>query len=383
MKFSFANPSRIVFGQGQIAALAGLVPAGARVLLMYGGGSIKRNGVWEQVRAALGERVVVEFAGVEVNPDVSTLDRAVALAKAEGLDYVLAVGGGSVIDGAKYVAAAACYDGEGWDILTHRHVPQAALPLGVVLTLAATGSESNVNSVVSRRATGEKLAFASEHVYPRFAVLDPSVLASLPDRQLVNGLADAFVHVCEQYLTRPGQTPVQTGYAEVPLNTLHDLAQRFDMRREPEWLESLMWSANQALNGLIGQGVVQDWATHRIGHEFTARYGLDHARTLTLVQPALLRETLPEKQARLERMGARVFGLTGEGEQLARGTIVALEAFYRALGLPVCLRDTDIEDVDCASHILEALKQHNMLPLGESGCIDAERAARILADACR
>ena len=184
-------------------------------------------------------------------------------------------------------------------------------------------------------------------------------------------------------MTRPGQTPVQTGYAEVLLNTLHDLAQRFDMRREPEWLESLMWSANQALNGLIGQGVVQDWATHRIGHEFTARYGLDHARTLTLVQPALLRETLPEKQARLERMGVRVFGLTGEGEQLARGTIVALEAFYRALGLPVCLSDTDIEDVDCAGHILEALKQHNMLPLGEFGCIDAIRAARILADACR
>ncbi|GAL16335.1 iron-containing alcohol dehydrogenase [Vibrio astriarenae] len=274
MKFSYSNPTQIHFGQGQIAAVAGAIPKESHVLVIYGGGSIKRNGVYEQIESALSEHRWSEFSGVEPNPTKETLDKAVAKIKQEGIDYILAVGGGSVIDGSKYVAAAAQYDGDGWDILIGKYVVDKALPIGAILTLPATGSESNSGAVITKAETQDKLPFLSPFVQPKFAVLDPDTMKTLPERQLINGVVDAWVHVCEQYLTTATDAWVQEGYAEALLRNLKRLGEGYAERDSDEWRANLMWTANQALNGLIGSGVPQDWATHMIGHEFTALWGL-------------------------------------------------------------------------------------------------------------
>ncbi|MBY5991169.1 iron-containing alcohol dehydrogenase [Ferrimonas balearica] len=370
MQFSFHNPTQVQFGRGQIASIAQLVPRDAKVLVLYGGGSIKGNGVYDQVVAALKDHQWDEFSGIEPNPAVETLDRAVAKVKAEGFDFLLGVGGGSVIDGAKYVASAALYDGYGWDILAGKHKVTQALPLGAILTLPATGSESNPAAVVTRTATAEKRSFLSPAVYPRFAVLDPDAMASLPDRQLGNGLVDAFVHVCEQYLTIPTGAMVQEGYAESLLRTLVTLAGQFDQRRSPEWQENLMWAANQALNGLIGLGVPHDWATHAIGHEFTALYGLDHAQSLALVQPALLREQFAQKEPKLTQMGRNVFGL--EGDNIAHRTIDIMENLYRSVGVGTRLHDYQLDRTDVQLHLVTAMEEHGLNRLGDQRNVDSQ-----------
>lgn len=382
-EFSYHNPTQIHFGPASIAKLKDLIPAQARVLLLYGGGSIKANGVYDQVRQALAGVTVVEFGGVEANPTLETLDKAVAVVRQQGLDFILAVGGGSVSDGAKYVACAALYAGDGWDIVKARHVPTEALPVGVVLTLAATGSESNAGAVVTKAATKEKKVFYVQAARPRFAILNPEVLRSLPDRQLQNGLVDAFVHVCEQYLTYPVGALVQDGYAEAVLGALKTLADNFDQRRTTPWLQNLMWAANQALCGIIGVGVPADWATHRMAVEFTALYGIDHGRTLTIVQPWLLRETLEAKRAKLEQMGRRVFGLV---EPSAEDTISALEAFYRSLDMPLCLSDSgataEAGEV-AADRVMAALRDHGNAALGGHAGLDDAKTERIIRAACR
>jgi NADP-dependent alcohol dehydrogenase len=380
MLFSYHNPTRILFGKGQIAALADLVDPGARVLLLYGGGSIRRNGVYDQVVRALGDRVRKVFSGVEPNPHKETLDKAAALVREHGLDLILAVGGGSVIDGAKYVAAAARYDGDGWDIPTRKHTVREAVALGAVLTLPATGSESNAGAVITRAATGEKLPFHSPAVQPLFAVLDPDTMKTLPERQLVNGIVDSFVHVCEQYLTRPTGALVQDGYSEALLRALAALAGDFAGRDDDLWRANLMWAANQGLNGLVGAGVPQDWATHMIGHEITARYGLDHAVTLALVQPWLLRARMQAKGAKLEQMGRAVFGLE-PGPELAERTVQAIEALYRSLGIPAGLRAAGVEEADAPDRLAEALRRHGMTALGEDGGVTPEVARAILTRA--
>ncbi len=379
MKFQFFNPTRILFGQQQIGAIGEYLPKDARILVLYGGGSIKRNGVYDQVAAALGEHQWSEFGGIEPNPTIETLNRAVARVREEGITFLLAVGGGSVIDGTKYVAAAACYDGDGWDILTGRHKVSEALPLGAVLTLPATGSESNSAAVVTRAATQEKLFFASPAVYPQFAVLDPDVIRSLPERQKMNGIVDAFVHVCEQYLTHPNDAWVQTGYAETLLRTLLELG-RLRHRQTDAWRANLMWAANQALNGLIGTGVAQDWATHMLGHELTARYGVDHARSLAIIQPWLLRDQIEAKRARLNRLGTTVFGLN-DGPDLAERTIDALETFYQSLDVETQLRDYGEARESAISAILSQLEKHGMVALGEHKAIDLAASRRILEKA--
>lgn len=380
MLFTCHNPTRILFGQGQIAALARLVEPGARVLLLYGGGSIRKNGVYDQVVRALAGHTWWEFSGVEPNPHMETLDKAVALVREHKVDLILAVGGGSVIDGAKYVAAAALYDGDGWDIPTRRHTVRRAVPLGAVLTLPATGSESNTGAVITRAATGEKLAFLSPAVQPRFAVLDPDTMKTLPERQLANGIIDSFVHVCEQYLTRPTGALVQDGYSEALLRALAALAGSFAGRDDDLWRANLMWAANQALNGLVGLGVPQDWATHMIGHEITARHGLDHTVTLAIVQPALLRVRLEAKRAKLEQMGRTVFALE-PGADLAERTIAAIEALYRSLGVPTRLSAAGVAEPDAADRLVEALVRHGMTTLGEDGAITPEVARAILTQA--
>ncbi len=380
MKFSFVNPTQIHFGQGQIARIASAIPRDARVLLLYGGGSIKRNGVYEQAVAALEGFTWQEFAGVEPNPTVETLNRAVEQVKAEGLSYILAVGGGSVIDGAKYVAAAACYDGDGWDILLGKHRVAEALPIGAVLTLPATGSESNGGSVVTKAATQEKLNFVSPLVQPHFAVLDPDVMKTLPERQLANGLVDAWVHTCEQYLTMPTEAMVQEGYAEVLLRSLKTLGEQFDQRDSDAWRANLMLAANQALNGFIGSGVPQDWATHMIGHELTALYGVDHGRSLAIVQPSLLRHQIEYKRAKLEQMARNVFELS-DGNALAERCVDAIEAFYHSLGVATQLTEHDGDKAAAIDTIVARLESHGMVKLGERRAITPAESREILQQA--
>ena len=378
-EFSYHNPTQIVFGSNSFAKLGGLVPADAKVLLLYGGGSIKQNGVYDKVTAALAGREIVEFAGVEPNPTLETLTAAVHLAKTQKIDFVLGVGGGSVSDGAKYVACAALYDGDGWDIVSGKHFPKVALPVGIVLTLPATGSESNVGAVVTRKATLEKRVFYVPPARPRFAILNPEVMTSLPDRQLENGLVDAFVHVCEQYLTYPVGALVQDGYAEAVMKALKTLADTFDQRRETAWQQNLMWAANQALCGIIGVGMPTDWITHRIAVELTALWNIDHGRTLSIIQPWLLRELIEAKRAKLEQMGRNVFGLANPS---AEDTIAAIETFYRSLRMPVHLREAGITDTDAADRVWQAVLAHGNAALGTHAEVDEAKTEKIVRAAC-
>lgn len=379
MKFSYVNPTLIQFGQEQIASLTDLIAKDQKVLVVYGGGSIKKNGVYDQVAAALEGFDWVEFSGVGANPTIEVLDQAVKICKEQGIDFVLGVGGGSVIDGVKYIAASAVYDGEGWDIPTGKHKVTSALPIGAVLTLPATGSESNQGSVVSKAATKQKLPFMSPAVQPKFAIMDPDVMKTLPQRQLVNGLVDAWVHTCEQYLTFPAGALVQDGYAEALLKTLKTLGDNFE-NQDDAWRANLMWSANQALNGLIGSGVSQDWATHMIGHELTAAYGVDHARSLAIVQPSLLRNQFAVKKAKLEQMGKNVFGLD-QSDDLAEKTILAIEAFYHSLDVATQLTEHG-DDKDAAiDNIIGKLEAHGMLALGENQAITLKESREILEQA--
>ena len=379
MKFSYVNPTLIQFGQQQIAALTDLIAKDQKVLVVYGGGSIKKNGVYDQVAAALEGFDLVEFSGVGANPTIEVLDQAVKICKEQDIDFVLGVGGGSVIDGVKYIAASAVYDGEGWDIPTGKHTITSALPIGAVLTLPATGSESNQNSVVSKEATKQKLPFASPEVLPKFAIMDPDVMKTLPQRQLVNGLVDAWVHTCEQYLTFPEGALVQEGYAEALLKALKTLGDNFE-NQDDAWRANLMWAANQALNGLIGSGVSQDWATHMIGHELTAAYGVDHARSLAIVQPSLLRNQFTVKKAKLEQMGKNVFGLA-QTDDLAEQTIQAIEAFYHSLDVATELTEHGDDKAAAIDNIIGKLEAHGMVALGENQAITLKESREILEQA--
>lgn len=381
MKFNYKNPTKLLFGQGKISEIRDQIPAGSRILLAYGGGSIKTNGVYDQVINALDGFTTVEFSGIEANPEFETLEKAVKLVTEQKLDFILAVGGGSVIDGCKFVAAAAYYDGDHWDILTGKHRAQKAIPLASVLTLPATGSESNGNSVVTRKATAEKRAFGSPHVLPIFSVLDPDTMKTLPERQLKNGLVDAFIHVCEQYLTYPAGNLVQDGYAETLLRTLVQLGESYSDRDSDEWRANLMYAANQALNGLIACGVPQDWATHQIGHELTASFGIDHARTLSIIQPSLLRNQIEPKRAKLEQMGRTVFALP-PSKDLAEKTIDAIEEFYQKLAMPVRLSEANITEQSDVDVLVQTIESRDFLKtIGEHGEITPETIKDIVYSA--
>lgn len=378
--FSFHNPTRLHFGRGQIAKLAQELPATARVLLLAGGGSIRQNGVYDQVMAALGKRTVVEFFGVEANPDFDTLMRAVELCRREKIDWILPVGGGSVLDGSKFVAAAVRYAGDPWQILEQRlsALPHS-LPIGAVLTLPATGSEANGAAVISRRATKEKLAFISPDVYPKFSILDPETTYSLPARQIANGIGDAFAHVVEQYLTYPADAAVQDRFAEGVMQTLIEvgpktLAQPTDYAAR----SNLVWAATCALNGWIGVGVPQDWSTHMIGHELTALHDIDHARTLAIVLPSLLHVQRGTKGDKLLQYGARVWGIT-EGNREARidAAIARTRAFYESIGIRTRLSDYGVS-VDTAAEVARRLAARGMVKLGERGEITPATVEQIL-----
>lgn len=380
--FQFYNPTRIIFGKGTIAKLSKRVPRNARVLLLYGGGSIKQNGVYDQVMTALKNHHVREFGGIESNPDYSTLMKAVQLVRKKEIDFLLAVGGGSVIDGAKFISLAARYtEGDPWDILAKGVVKKLkkAIPLGVVLTLPATGSEMNHNSVISRRETGEKLSFGSDKVFPKFSILDPETTYSLPEKQVRNGLVDAFVHVLEQYLTYPVGAVVQDRQAEALLMGLMEMAPKA-MRQPADYdaRANYMWACTNALNHLIGMGVPQDWSTHSIGHELTALYGLDHAESLAVVLPWLLWHQRRQKKAKLLQMGYRVFEIKCQkyDERINR-TLEALSAFFHSLGMPTTLTAYGIDPEEAAEKVAQRFEQQGW-GKGENHDIQAADVAAIL-----
>lgn len=376
--FNFKNPTEILFGKGQLQEARSRLPENAKVLFLYGGGSIKKNGIYQQVIDLLEGVDAVEFSGVEPNPSYETLSKAVALTKEQNINFILAVGGGSVIDGAKYIAAAANYDGDGWDILQGVEV-KSALPVGAVLTLPATGSESNGNSVVTKKSTHQKLPFSSPLLQPQFAVLDPEYTFSLPTKQVSNGVVDAFVHVMEQYLTYPVNTPLQDRFAEGIVQTLIEEGPKaLQNPNDYDTRANVMWSATMALNGLIAQGVVQDWSTHMIGHELTALYGLDHAQTLAIVLPPLMYVQRAQKKQKIIQLGQRVFGLTADtDEALVDATINQVQSFFEQMQVKTRLADYDLDET-VIDAVVANLEKNGMTQLGEHQDITPAKAREIL-----
>ncbi len=376
--FTYRNPTTIVFGKGSIADLPKYLPSGAKVLMTYGGGSIKKNGVYDQVVSALKGGTFLEFGGIQPNPKYETLMQAVELARRESVDFLLAVGGGSVLDGTKFIAAAIPFkEGDPWRILSEQVQVSEAVPLGCVLTLPATGSESNGFAVISRESTKEKLAFFSEHVYPRFSILDPTTTFSLPTRQVANGIVDAFTHVIEQYATFPVGAALQDRQAEAVLLTLIEQGPK-TLQDPGDYIAraNLVWCATQALNGLISCGVPQDWATHMIGHELTALYGIDHAQSLAIVLPGVLNYKLQQKKEKLAQYGRRVWGLQGDDEQLALQAIDKTEEFFRSVGVKTRLSEYGIPR-ECAERASERLAKRGV-KLGEHKDIGPREVADIL-----
>ncbi|WP_017653572.1 iron-containing alcohol dehydrogenase [Fortiea contorta] len=377
--FTFCNPVKILFGKGQIANIAAEIPADAKILITYGGGSIKTNGVYEQVKSALAGRNLLEFGGIEPNPHLETLLKAVEVVRNEGVDFILSVGGGSVLDGTKFIAAAVSFVGDPWDILAKNAPVTSAVPFGAVLTLPATGSEMNTNSVVTKWETQEKLYFSSPLVFPRFSVLDPETTFSLPPRQIGNGIVDAYTHVMEQYLTYPVNAPLQDRWAESILQTLIEegpktLAnpQDYDARA------NVMWAATLALNGLIGAGVPQDWATHMIGHELTALHGLDHAQTLAIVLPSTLTIKRSSKWQKLLQYGDRVWGIVdGSEEERVTKAIANTRNFFESVGVRTRLSDYGV-GLDTISVIIERFEQRGFVALGEHQDVNPEVVEQIL-----
>lgn len=379
--FEFYNPVNIVFGKDQIKQLETLVPQRKKIMMLYGGGSIKSNGVYDQVRSALGDREVIEFSGIGANPQYEKLMEAVEIARSEGIDFLLAVGGGSVIDATKFVAAAIHFDQDPWKILSERQRPSKVIPFGVVLTLPATGSEMNSFSVISKGE--EKLGFGGDpRLFSKFSILDPQVTFSLSERQLGNGVVDAFVHTIEQYLTRPAHTPLQDRFAEGILLTLIEEGLKvLHVKDHYESRANVMWCATMALNGLIGAGAVHDWSTHMIGHELTGLFGIDHARTLATILPSVLRVQKEQKKEKLLQYARRVWNIqTPDVDRSIEEAILMTEDFFNSMGLPTKLRVYKVEEKDFGK-IIESLRKHIPVNLGENQDIDQARVEEILRKA--
>lgn len=377
--FVFQNPTKLVFGRGEIARLPKLIPAEARVMVTFGGGSVKRNGVYDQVKAALADIEHIEFWGIEPNPSVETLRKAVAQGKEFGADFLLAVGGGSVIDGTKLISAAMCYDGDAWELVKKCYYG-TTIPLGTVLTLPATGSEMNSGAVISRYETQEKYPFYSRH--PRFSILDPIATFSLPKYQIACGIADTFVHVMEQYMTEAGQSRVMDRWAEGILQTLIEIAPKVMVdSTDYDTMADFMLSATMGLNGFIAMGVNEDWATHMIGHELTALHSLTHGATLAIVFNGTLRVLREQKRSKILQYGERVWGIC-DGDEDARidATIARTEEFFASLGLSTRLSQENISEESIAE--IERRFNASGVHYGEQSNVDGAMARKIL-EACK
>ncbi len=368
LNFEFKNPTKIIFGKGQIEKIADEIPANAKVLMLYGGGSIKKNGIYEQVKSALGNFDVVEFGGIPANPEYEIMMDALKIVKSENITFMLAVGGGSVIDGTKFLSSAALYEGDTpWDILKNGIKTEKGLPFGTVLTLPATGSEMNSGSVITRRETQEKLAMGGPGLFPQFSVLDPEVVQSIPQRQLANGITDAFTHVLEQYMTYPTGATLQDRFAESIMQTLVEIAPV--ITNDPANYDAagnFMWCCTMALNGLIQKGVPTDWAVHAMGHELTAQFGIDHARTLAVIAPSHYRFNLESKREKLAQYGKRVWGITeGDTDAVAKAAIYKTEEFFKSLGIDTKLSDYTNDYEGTAEKIAERFTERGWTGLGE------------------
>lgn len=379
--FNLHIPTQLYFGKDQHKELSRLIPANSKILLLYGGGSIKHNGIYEQVIGELSSFDVIEFGGIEANPQYTTLTKALEVIKLNEINFLLAAGGGSVIDGTKFLASAALYEGEHpWDILEKGLRTEIGLPFGTVLTLPATGSEMNSGAVISRKETGQKLAMGGPGLFPVFSIADPTVVASLPKRQLANGIVDAFTHVMEQYMTYPTSATLQDRISEGILSTLIEIAPR--VMKTPENFElaaNFMWCCNMALNGIIQKGVPTDWSIHAIGHEITAAYGIDHARTLAIVLPSMYRYKLKKKELKLAQYGRRVLGLTGDDRKVAEQAIDHTEDFFRSLGIGTKLSDYDVDNASAfPQSCVTSMEKQRTIILGEHKDIRSKDVKSIL-----
>lgn len=374
--FTFQNPVKLIFGKGSIAKLAKEIPADKKIMVTFGGGSVKKNGVYDQVVAALKGRDFVEFWGIEPNPKIETLRKAIAQGKAEKVDFLLSVGGGSVLDGTKLIAAGIPYDGDAWELVLDEDKIGEVVPFGDVMTLPATGSEMNAGAVISNLATQEKFAF--HHSFPQFSILDPEATFSLPPFQVACGIADTFVHVMEQYLTVTGVSPLMDRWAEGILQTLIEIAPKIRANQHDyDQMANFMLCATMGLNGFIAMGVPQDWATHMIGHELTALHGVTHGQTLVVVLPALMSVMREQKKGKILQYGERVFGIRegSEDERIDR-TIRATEEFFRSLGLATRLHELQIGQ-DTIDEIVRRFNERGSR-LGEAGNITGDVTRRIL-----
>ncbi|HLO43277.1 MAG TPA: iron-containing alcohol dehydrogenase [Leadbetterella sp.] len=377
--FIFRNPVKIIFGKDTISQLPKNIPAGAKVLVTYGGGSIFKNGVYEQVKAALSGFEIIEFGGIEPNPTFETLMKAVEIGRTEKIDFILSVGGGSVLDGTKFISAAIPFEGgnEWENIVLGKSRYKTATPFGAVLTLPATGSEMNSGGVISRKETHEKYGMGSPLLYPQFSILDPTTTYSLPKVQIANGLADAFTHVMEQYLTYPVNALIQDKFAESVLKTLIEVAPKvMHDQTNYEDMSNFMWAATVALNGWISLGVPGDWATHQIGHELTALHGIDHARTLAVVLPHLMRYKMDTKKAKMIQYAKEVWGQAGSDDELAEAAIQKTIEFYESLGIP-----TKASSYGIGEETVQEIKKRftdRKVRYGENSDIDATATDAIL-----
>jgi NADP-dependent alcohol dehydrogenase len=382
LNFELYNPTNLVFGKGQIEKLSTLVPKDAKILLAYGAGSIFKNGVYDQVKAALKDFEIVEFGGIEPNPHFETLMKAVEIVKEQKITFMLAVGGGSVIDGVKFISGATKFDGNPVDILINRILIKdlsKVIPFGTVLTLPATGSEMNSGSVVTIQATQEKLAFGGSALFPKFSICDPTVIASLPKRQIQNGIIDAYTHVMEQYLTYPHDGFLQDRIAEGILQTLIEIGPKV-MENPTDYAlaSNYMWSCTMALNGLIQKGVPSDWATHMIGHELTALYNIDHARTLAIIAPNLYKVMFETKKQKLAQYGKRIFNLSGTEDEIAAEAINQTVAFFHIMGMQTKLSEYTEDYNKTASFIAKRFQERGWNGLGEKQNITPEKVREIV-----
>lgn len=380
--FEFYCPTKIIFGKGTIAKLPELIDKSNKVLITYGGGSIKRNGVYDQVKKALEGYNVIEFGGIEPNPKYETLMKAVEIVKNEGVDFLLAVGGGSTLDGTKFIAAASKYygDKDAYDyFMVEQNPVLEAVPLADVITLPATGSEMNSGGVISRISTDEKLAFGGEPLYPKFSIIDPQVTFTLPLRQTVNGIVDTFVHVMEQYCTYDVNSPLQDDWALGILRTLIKEAPKVIANPEDyDARANIFWCATCGLNYWISLGVPQDWATHMIGHELTAFYGIDHGQSLAIVEPRLLRNQKVSKAKKLAKLAREVFCVNEPVDLKAADIAIdKIEAFFNSIGMKTKLSDYEIDSNEAAEKIRERFAQRHTV-LGEKGAINSNTAYDIV-----
>lgn len=378
--FIYQNPTKIIFGDGQIERLSKEIPANSKILMLYGGGSIKKNGVYDQTTEALKNHQIIEFGGVPANPEYEILMEAVEVVKKEKIDFILAVGGGSVIDGTKFISAASTYDGDTWEMVKTKAKIEDAIPFGTVLTLPATGSEMNSGFVVSRRETKEKLSMGSPLLFPQFSILDPNVINSIPERQVVNGIVDAFNHVLEQYMTYPIGADLQDRFAESILSTLvNDAPKVLENKEDYAAKANFMWSCTMALNGLISQGVPTDWAVHAMGHELTALYGIDHARTLAIIGIPHYKHNFEAKKEKLAQYAERVWGITeGSLEDKAKQAIDKTEEFYHSLGVKTKLSEYAENIEKTAETIEQRFTERGWSGIGENQIVTPQDARKIV-----